>query len=131
LKGGESVSDKASSTEESIFREVKAAKNQSLFREVNERIKQVGAESKSWADNDDAICECANDFCSERIAVDQAEYESVRQTPTRFMVFPSDDHVFPDVEQVVVKTERYWVVEKVDQAAAVATKFDPRARTSA
>jgi hypothetical protein len=130
-KEGERVSDEASTAEATTLREVKAAKNQSLFREVNERIKQVGEKSKAWTYNQEAICECADDSCSERLAVDQAEYEAVRQIPTRFLVFPSEDHVFEDVERVVMKDERYWVVEKIDQAASVATKFDPRRRQRA
>jgi hypothetical protein len=36
--------------------------------------------------------------------------------------------VFPDVERIVRKEDGYWVVEKVDQAAVVAAKFDPRSR---
>jgi hypothetical protein len=125
------MSDELAGTEGSIFREVKAAKNQSLFREVNERLKEVGQHTQSVANEEDAICECANDECSERLSISQAAYESVRKNPTWFIVLPSDDHVFPDVERVVKEEAGYWVVEKVDQAAVVAAKFDPRSRQRA
>jgi hypothetical protein len=125
------MSDKLGGTEGSIFREVKAAKNQSLFREVNERLKEVDQRIRSGAYEEDAICECANDECSERLSISQAEYDSVRKNPTWFIVLAGDDHVFPDVERVVRKEAGYWVVEKLDQAAVVAAKVDPRSRERA
>jgi hypothetical protein len=113
---------------DSVFRDVKAAQNQSLFREVNERLKEVGerVESNSYAE--DAICECADEECSERISLSVEEYEQVRAHSTWSVVLASDEHVFPDVERVVDKQDRYWVVEKLDGAAVVAEKLDPRMR---
>jgi hypothetical protein len=122
------MTDELGGREGSMFREVTAAKNQALFREVNERLKEVGEHSKSLAYEEDAICECANDECSERISISGAEYEDVRRNGTWFVVFPGDEHVFPDVERLVRKDERYWVVEKVDNAASIAAKLDPRTR---
>src|SRR4051812_5100698 len=74
-------------------RQVKAAKNQSLFREVNERVKQIGEQpgARSYAEN--AICECANPECSEEIALEAGNYESVREHSTFFAVAPRDEHV--------------------------------------
>ena len=113
---------------DSLFHEVKAARNQSLFREVNERIKEVGEQSASIADNEQAICECANDKCSERISVNVEEYQHVRERPTWFLVAASEEHYFPEVERVIESNERYWIVEKLDGAAVVAAKLDPRQR---
>jgi hypothetical protein len=112
----------------SLFRGVNAGKNQSLFREVNERLKEVGAGDKSSAYEEDAICECANDECSERISISETEYADLRRHGTWFAVAPGEEHVFADVERVVERRDRYWVVEKLDQAAKVAKKLDPRAR---
>jgi hypothetical protein len=112
----------------SLFREINSAKKQSLPREVNERLKEVGERSKSMSYADDAICECANDECSERISLSVDEYERVRAHPTWFAVLAGDDHVFPDVERIVEKHDGYWIVEKMDGAAAVADKLDPRQR---
>jgi hypothetical protein len=113
---------------DSVFRDVKAAQNQSLFREVNERLKEVGERVKSKSYAEDAICECANDECSERISLPLEAYERVRADSTWFVVLASDEHVFPDVERVVEKHDGYWVVEKLDGAAVVAEKLDPRTR---
>jgi hypothetical protein len=35
-------------------------------------------------------------------------------------------HVVPDVERVVEKRERYWVVEKLGEAAVAAEELDIR-----
>jgi hypothetical protein len=112
----------------SLFHDVKAAKNQSLFREVNERLKEVGEHSKSMSYAEDAICECADDTCSDRISLSIAEYERVRANSTWFAVAPTGEHVFPEVERVVEKHDGYWIVEKLDGAAAVAAKLNPRKR---
>ena len=52
--------------------------------------------------------------------------EMVRAEPTRFVVAPGDDHVTPEIERVVQREERYWVVEKVGVAAEVSKNLDPR-----
>jgi hypothetical protein len=122
------MSDTLGGNEVSIFREVKAAKNQALFREVNERIKEVGERTNTYAYAEDAICECANEECSESISITEAEYERVRQNATWFVVYPAEEHVVRDVERVLKEEAGYWVVEKLDQAAVVATKLDPRRR---
>jgi pyridoxine 5'-phosphate synthase PdxJ len=112
----------------SMFREVKAAKNQSLFREVNEQLKELGAHSKSFADDQGAICECADEACSDRISLTAGEYQDLRERGTWFAVAPGREHVFADVEKIVEKTESFWIVEKTNHAGALAEKLDPRPR---
>ena len=38
----------------------------------------------------------------------------------------SDEHVWPDVENVTERNQRYWVVEKLGEAARVSGELDPR-----
>jgi hypothetical protein len=109
-------------------RQVRAAKNQSLFREINERIRAfnegfdvVVPEPGDW------VCECANESCIELIPLTLAEYETVRSKPNRFFVLADDAHFWPDVEQVVDRTDRYWIVEKYGRGGEVAADHDPRA----
>jgi hypothetical protein len=109
-------------------RQIRAAKNQSLFREVNERVKEVGERSGSRSYAESAICECANAECSEEIALTAEEYESLRAHSTCFAVPPSDEHVFADIERILKKHENYWVVEKIEHASLAAVKLDPRKR---
>lgn len=105
----------------------RVARNQSHFREINERIEPSNA-AHSWSDPPfpDWICECARADCSDPVRLTVAEYESVRSTPSRFLVAPSDEHVLPELEQVVDRNERYWVVEKRGLAGDVSEELDPR-----
>ena len=112
----------------SIFREQRAAKNQSLFREVNERIEPLDEAFMIIKFLNDFVCECANESCTEHVELSVEEYEALRQHPKRFFVSPDDDHVWPDVERIAEKHERYWVVEKMGYGGAMAEKLDPRSR---
>jgi hypothetical protein len=67
----------------------------------------------------DWVCECADRTCVEKVALSLAEYEALRSEPRHFAVFPGPSHVVPDVENVVGKTERYWIVQKIGTAGAL------------
>jgi hypothetical protein len=115
----------ATETEE---HERRAGKNQSLFREVNERVSEINKEHGLWVTLSDWICECADETCTERIELTPEQYERVRKNPTHFVVAPSAEHVVFDVERVVEQHDRYWVVSKVGEAASVAMKLDPHSQ---
>lgn len=112
------------STPEPQDRASRAARNQSLFRDVNERVREINGGLDSPRSLDEWLCECADNGCTARIALTIQEYERVRDDPTHFIVAP--DHVFPEVERVIERQDDYWVVEKLGQAAAVAEELDPR-----
>jgi hypothetical protein len=105
----------------------RAARNQSLYRAVNERVKEINEAFDELLPLGDWICECANETCVERLALTHEEYEMIRATPTRFAVAPHARHVYPEVESTVEKHERYWVVEKTGVAAEVVEQTNPRA----
>jgi hypothetical protein len=107
-------------------RQARAARNQSLFREVNERVKDVNDNVHAFTSVSDWVCECANDSCVERIEMGTHEYEHVRADGARFFVAPSKEHVWPDAERVIERHANYWVVEKIELAATIAAKQDPR-----
>jgi hypothetical protein len=100
-------------------------RRQSLFREVNDRIEEL-VQSFDLQDEMTILCECASDQCTERIAITEAEYENLRRIPTHFAVLAG--HEIPAAEQVVENNDRYTVVEKFGESAAVAIKHDPRRR---
>jgi hypothetical protein len=107
-------------------RQQRAARNQSLFREVNERVKDVNDSFHVFTSLSDWVCECANDECVQRIEMSAREYEHVRRDGARFFVAPSEEHVWPEVERVVERLANYWIVEKIELGAKIAKLQDPR-----
>ena len=104
-------------------REERAARNQSLFREINERIEDL---NEGFGRVGEWLCECANDTCTERIEMTTKEYEAVRSSGKCFFVAPGDEHVWADVEHVTERNDRYWIVQKVGDAGRLAARKDPR-----
>ena len=103
-------------------RRVRAALNQSLFRDSNEQ-----SNSRDGADDHllaAFVCECLDLNCTQRIRLSLNEYERLRESPTRFAVLPG--HERADVEVVDDKTDRYYVVRKIGVAAEMAEQLDPR-----
>jgi hypothetical protein len=103
----------------------RAAKNQSLFRAINERVNDINKTHDLWLRLSDWFCECPGYNCTTRIALTPQQYEAVRANPTHFIVAPSKEHLVPDVERVIQQRERYWVIEKVGGGAAVAEQPRP------
>jgi hypothetical protein len=102
-------------------RAVRAAKNQSLFRAINERIKDLNEVFDEFAPTGDWVCECADTDCVELMTMTLAEYRAVREHPARFPIL--DGHEVPEVERVVERHDRYIVVEKLDAAREVAERY--------
>lgn len=100
----------------------RAARNQSLYRAVNERVKEINEAFDDLGSLGDWICECANPECTEPVPLTHEEYEAVRTRPTCFLVLPDAAHVLVDVENVIERHERYWVVEKTGAAAELAER---------
>jgi hypothetical protein len=102
-------------------REARVAKNEVLFREVNERISELAPENGG----SEFLCECGDAGCVEPVTMTLSEYERVRGEGAWFFVRPG--HEVPEVEDVVEQTERYTVVSKRDGTPAdIAEAHDPR-----
>lgn len=100
------------------------AKNEELFRNVNERIEEVSFGIPRDEARLEFLCECDRVGCEEKIQASRSEYEAIRTEPTQFLVLPG--HEDPRVERIVSSTDRYTVVEKRGQAAKDAIATDPR-----
>jgi hypothetical protein len=101
------------------------ARNEALFRLVNERVRDLAGQSAIEAAKSVAfVCECGRPGCAESLLVPLADYERVRADPTHFVVVPG--HATADVERVVERHEGYDVVRKHDEEAQIAIKTDPR-----
>jgi hypothetical protein len=105
-------------------REARLAKNEAISRDINEGIEEALA-SLSPEGHARMLCECGDPECERKIAISVVEYEAARHDSRRFVVVK--DHVLPEVETVVVETERYVVVQKREGTPAeVARETDPR-----
>ena len=98
--------------------------NEALFREVNERIREV-VTTLHGPGPFGFLCECSNRDCETRVHLSLEEYEAVRAQSDRFLVAPG--HVFPDIERVVETHGHFEIVDKDDEVEAIARARDPRA----
>jgi hypothetical protein len=105
-------------------RDDRAARNEALFRRVNERLEDVNEAFQVATEHAEFVCECASMECVERIEIALPKYEAVRRVPTHFMIKP--EHLLPDEERVVERHPDYLVVEKLGVAAERARELDPR-----
>jgi hypothetical protein len=104
-------------------REERLAKNEVLFRSVNEAIEQQALRF-GGIDEYEFICECASRTCLDRITLTLRQYEHIRADGTRFFVAPG--HANVELEKVVERAARYHVVQKDGAAGIVADLNDPR-----
>ena len=102
------------------------AKNEELFRNVNERIETLSDSVPADDPLIEYLCECDSPGCYERVKASRDEYESVRSESTHFIVHPG--HEDPRVERVAYANERFLIVEKQGPAARDAAETDPRDR---
>jgi hypothetical protein len=99
--------------------------NEIIFREVNERLRELGESFSLVSEVAEFVCECANTSCTERVQMQLAEYERVRSDPTWFLIIPGHEEL--DYERVIEETEGYAVVEKLPGGpAGMAIRDDPR-----
>jgi hypothetical protein len=83
------------------------AKNQALFRQVNERIAELAAGEPADL-MQVVICECSRIGCAETLELLPSEYELVRADPTTFVVIAG--HEDTDHEEVLLRTPAYLIV---------------------
>jgi hypothetical protein len=105
-------------------RDEAVAKNEAADRDLNKRIEE-SYESHPADAYMDIVCECALTDCDVFLKVMKAEYGDVRADARQFIVVR--DHVDPDVEKVVLETDRFTVVAKREgEPAEIARQTDPR-----
>ncbi len=109
---------------DTVVDEERRAKNEVLFRTVNEAIEQQALRFGSIDDEYEFFCECSSVECVERVALTLRQYEQIRADGTRFVLVAG--HADPEVEQVVERTADHHVVEKDGPAGIIAEQDDPR-----
>jgi hypothetical protein len=108
-------------------REERLAKNEIVFRDVNERIEDMAvAQALLLRDERDLgfLCECSNVDCTLRLQLTLTDYEQARSDPAQFVV--ALGHELPEIEEVVFIGDGYQVVRKEGAAAMIAEESDPR-----
>jgi hypothetical protein len=107
--------------------EVRLARNEALFRAINERIRELAGRFEMVDDEPTSfLCECSDETCVERIALTTAQYDELRTLPVRFVVTPGHEAT-PLVEQVLFRSPEFSIVRKVGIAADVVRELsDPK-----
>ena len=100
-----------------------SVREQALMREVNEQVSAFAAAS---APGDVLLvtCECTTLSCALPLSLARSDYERVRRHPARFVV--RRGHAEEIGERVVEESAEFAVVEKLGEAAEIATRLDPR-----
>jgi hypothetical protein len=105
-------------------RERRIAENETRFREVNERLESAQASLGTGNGGIEVLCECGDRDCTDRITLNLADYEHVREDPTAFLVKPG--HVKSGPEHALEDRADFTVVRKDGEAGEIAKQHDPR-----
>lgn len=90
----------------------RTARNEDMFRQLNDRMHVLAGIESSSEPFERFVCECYQTSCSLLVELTPVEYRAVRADGAHFLVFPEPLHTSPELETVVERHDRYWVVEK-------------------
>ena len=105
-------------------RGTRAARNQSLFRAINEKLTSLNEAFETVTETFTIACECADTTCVAMVDIRPEAYQRVREHPRHFVVLRG--HVYPDVETVISESDGYAVVEKAALAGELAEELADR-----
>jgi hypothetical protein len=91
----------------------RAARNEEVFRDVNERIEE-GAEQHAVSASLPFHCECGRTSCLETIEIPPDRYAAIVRERYHFVLIPG--HEEPRIERVVETEDTFHVVEKIGEA---------------
>ncbi|MFL5937171.1 MAG: hypothetical protein ACJ744_00895 [Gaiellaceae bacterium] len=92
------------------------ARNQALYREVNERIAELAAHFEVASGPQAFVCECSQLGCTELLQLPAAAYRRLRDDPTTFLVLTGHEDL--DHETVVERADGYLLIRKKPGADA-------------
>ena len=104
------------------------ARNEDLFRSVNDEIERVAEGQGTDAHEYEFFCECSDRSCTEKVTVTLAEYSHARENPKRFLVVKG--HVIQEIEHVVDAADDHVLIEKDGHAGRIAMELDESGRAS-
>jgi hypothetical protein len=106
--------------------EARLARNEVLFRAINDRIRELVTRFDLAADETVAfVCECADETCVERVMLTVEQYDDVRAIPARFVIVRGHEATSL-VERVVFRSAEFVVVRKIGLAGDIVRQLtDP------
>lgn len=107
-----------------VEQEIRSARLSSMFRAVNENLRQLNESFEGVTDLFVVACECSDLDCVEMIEIPAWAYDQVRSSPRSFLV--RRGHGVVQVESVVHAGGEWLIVETFGTAAQVAEAEDRR-----
>jgi hypothetical protein len=99
--------------------------NEVVFREVNERLRELGESFSLVGELAEFVCECGDSACTDRVRMPLSDHERIRSNPKWFLVVMGHEEL--DYEVVVEEKDGYAIVEKLPGGPAeIAINDDPR-----
>ena len=92
-------------------REQRILENEQAFRTINQRLRDDLARAEDGGGLVAFVCECGHTRCHASVELSIGEYGAVHEREDQFVALA--DHVIPDVEAVVQRTDRFVVLRKM------------------
>ncbi|HWI09350.1 MAG TPA: hypothetical protein VNT54_17765 [Solirubrobacteraceae bacterium] len=105
-------------------RHERIARNESAFRDLNERLEANVHRGETEPDYAGFVCECGDRDCDTTVRMALGMYEQIRQDSMLFFVVAG--HEAPDAEDVLDEAGGYLVVRKHEDVAKITERTDPR-----
>lgn len=96
-------------------RKERIARNESVFRELNEGLESSVHRDRAPLEYAGFVCECGDGECDATVRLQLATYEEIRRDDRLFFLVPG--HEVPDAEDVVAEGDGYLVVRKHEDVA--------------
>ncbi|MFL5945182.1 MAG: hypothetical protein ACJ74C_07065 [Gaiellaceae bacterium] len=103
--------------------EERAARNEVLFREANEKLSNKRNELELGGETP-FLCECGDPDCTDLVRLSVDQYEHVRSRPDWFLIARGHD---AGEGRVVEDPGGYAIIEKSGVAGKIAEEENPRA----
>jgi hypothetical protein len=88
------------------------AKNNTIFREANEKIRAKADEYDAPMERIPFLCECPRPDCTELVRLTLSEYSRIRSNGAHFVTLPGHEEADLPVAKVVSREDGYVIVEK-------------------
>ena len=99
-------------------------RNDAIFREANERIREAAEEHLEGDDRVPFLCECADPDCHEIVHLELAEYQLIRSDPRLFVNVVGHQASSQGWAEAVAGRDGHLIVEKIGPAGDLAEELE-------